>query len=87
MLSYASVHPHLTYGILIWGSVYKSYLSTLQVLQNMRAITKQRSSNRNIPICRRLQISKINDLYKQQNLRISFRTNHSLHHLKNISLA
>ena len=39
MLYYALVHPHLTYGILIWGSTYKSYLNTLQLLQNkaMRA--------------------------------------------------
>ena len=44
MLYYALVHPHLTYGILIWGSTYKSYLNTLQLSQNkaMRAITKQR---------------------------------------------
>ena len=31
MLYYALVHPHLTYGILIWGSTYKSYLNTLQL--------------------------------------------------------
>ena len=42
MLYYALVHPHLTYGILIWSSTYKSYLNTLQLSQNkaMRAITK-----------------------------------------------
>ena len=56
MLSYALVHPHLTYGILIWGFTYKSYLNTLQLLQNkaMRAITKQRWSNRITPIYLRL---------------------------------
>ena len=43
MLYYALVHPHLTFGILIWGSTNKSYLNTLQLSQNkaMRAITKQ----------------------------------------------
>ena len=66
MLYYALVHPHLTYGILIWDSTYKSYLNTLQLSQNkaMRAITKQRWSDRITPIYRRLQVLKINDLYK-----------------------
>ena len=66
MLYYALVHPHLTYCILIWGSTYKSYLNTLQLSQNkaMRAITKQRWSDRITPIYRRLQVLKINDLYK-----------------------
>ena len=66
MLYYALVHPHLTYSILIWGSTYKSKLNTLQLLQNkaMRAITKQRSSDRITPIYRRLLVLKINDLYK-----------------------
>ena len=66
MFYYALVHPHLTYGILIWSSTYKSYLNTLQLSQNkaMRAITKQRWSDRITPIYRRLQVLKINDLYK-----------------------
>ena len=66
MLYYALVHPHLTYGILIWGSTYKSYLNTLQLSQNkvMRAIIKQRSSDKITPTYRRLQVLKIYDLYK-----------------------
>ena len=66
MLYYALVHPHLTYGILIWGSTYKSQLNTLQLSQNkaVSAINKQRSSDRITPIYRRLQVLKINDLYK-----------------------
>ena len=28
MLYYTLAHPHLTYGILIWGSTYKSYFNT-----------------------------------------------------------
>ena len=67
MFYYALVHPHLTYGIFIWGFTYKSHLNTLQLLQNkaMRAaITKRRLSDRITPIYRRLQVLKINDLYK-----------------------
>ena len=66
MIYYALVHPHLTYGVLIWGSTYKSYLNTLPISQNkaMRTITKQRSIDRIRPIYRRLIILKINALYK-----------------------
>ena len=67
MLYCALAYPHLTYGIHICGSIYKSYLNTLQLSRNkaMRAITKQRSSDRISPIYRnRLQVSKINYLYK-----------------------
>ena len=66
MLYYALVHPHLTYGILIWGSTYKSHFNTLQLLQNkaMHAITKRILSDRITPIYRRLQVLKINGLYK-----------------------
>ena len=66
MLYYALIHPHFTHNILIWGSTYKSYLNTLQLLQNkaMRAITKQRLSDRMTLIYCRLQVLKINNLYK-----------------------
>ena len=33
-LYYAILHPHLLYGIIIWGSTYKSYLQKLVSLQN-----------------------------------------------------
>ena len=86
MRYYDLVHPHLTYGVLIWGSTYKSYLNTLQLLQNnaIRVTTKQRSSDRITPIYRRLQVLKINDLYKPETAKfiINFRINYFLHHLK-----
>ena len=48
---YALVHLQFNYGILIWGSTYKFYLDTLQLSQNeaVRAITKQKSSDRITP--------------------------------------
>ena len=55
ILSYALVQPYLGCGILIWGYTYKSHLNTLQLSQNkaMRAVTKQRSSDRITSIYRR----------------------------------
>ena len=34
---FAFIHSHLTYGIIVWGATYPSYLTTLKSLQN-RAI-------------------------------------------------
>ena len=33
-LYYSMIHPHLLYGIVIWGSTFKTYLGKLSVLQN-----------------------------------------------------
>ena len=40
-LYYAILYPHLLYGIVVWGSTYKSYLQRLVSLQNkaVRLIT------------------------------------------------
>ena len=33
-LYYSTNHPHLFYGIVIWGSTFKTYLGKLSLLQN-----------------------------------------------------
>ena len=33
-LYYALVHPFLSYGIIIWGATYPTYIKTLKSLQN-----------------------------------------------------
>ena len=33
-LYYSMIHPHLLYGIVIWGSTFKTYLGKLSILQN-----------------------------------------------------
>ena len=38
MLYYALVHPHLTYGILIWGSTYKSHLILYNFCKTMLCV-------------------------------------------------
>jgi len=53
------------YGVIVWGSTYKTYLSKLTVLQNkaLRAVdgaTWQQSSS---PIYFKFGILKINDMY------------------------
>ena len=41
MLYFSLFYPHITYGIVAWGSTYSSYLHRIQILQNKanRAIT------------------------------------------------
>ena len=40
-LYHTLIHPHLTYGLILWGSTYKKYLHKLEILQNksIRSIT------------------------------------------------
>ena len=58
MLYYALVYPHLSYGILLWGSTYKTYIDQLVVLQK-RAIRIVADSNwieHTPPIFKRLDL-------------------------------
>ena len=34
VLYYSMIHPHLLYGIVIWGNTYEKYLKGLRTLQN-----------------------------------------------------
>ena len=45
ILYYSLLYPHIKYGIVTWGSTYKSYLKKLEVIQNkaIYAITKTKS--------------------------------------------
>ena len=65
LLYYALVHPHLVYGLPIWGSTFETYLSKLQTLQNktIRIITNSDLRTPITPKYRNLKILKITDLY------------------------
>jgi len=60
------IFPHLTYGILLWGSTFPSYLTSLQILQNkaIRAIGKLSWKERVTPTLQRLNILKVADIHK-----------------------
>ena len=65
LLYYALVHPHLVYGLPIWGSTFETYLSKLQTLQNkaIRIITNSDLRTPITPKYRNLKILKITKLY------------------------
>ena len=70
------IHPHLLYGIVIWGTTFKSYLKRLSSLQN-RAI-KQIVIGRAtlIPVMLSLTL-KLNDLYTHEIAKLMFKYAHT----------
>ena len=67
-LYYALIFSHLMYGIIIWGSTYSSYLTSLQTLQNkaITALAKLKPKDRvtPIPIYKQYNFLKTNDMYR-----------------------
>ena len=46
MLYYSLIYPHIKYGIVAWGSTYKTYLKRLEVIQNKAIYAIERKSAR-----------------------------------------
>ena len=70
-LYYAIIHPHLLFGLPVWGSTFSSYLSKLQILQNraIRIITN--SDIRALTsLFNKLGILKLSDLYTYETAKI-----------------
>ena len=65
-LYYSFFHSHLQYGILLWGSTSKTYLSKIIVLQNkaIKVIGGGKWRDRATPFYKKLKILKIVDVYK-----------------------
>ena len=71
-LYHALMHPLLTYGIVVWGSTYPSYLSKLKTLQNkaMRIISGSHYRDEANPIYKKLEVLQIHDLYTMKPLNL-----------------
>ena len=63
---YAFIHPHLLYGLPIWGSSFPSHLKKLTVLQNkaIKLIGGGLPRDRATPFYYKLNILKLSDLFK-----------------------
>ena len=73
-LCYTLIHPHLTYGLLLWGSTYKTLLKILQTRQNkyVRSITKSKYNASTGPIYENLGILQISKLYQLEAAKLMF---------------
>ena len=73
-LYYAFIHPHLLYGLSIWGCTHKSYLSKLQTLQNkaVKIIGGGKYMDHATPFYSKLKILKIPELYKHEVAKLIF---------------
>ena len=66
MLYYSLIYPHIKYGIVTWGSTYKTYLNRLEVIQNkaIYAINKTKSFKQKLaPLYQKLEILPIRQLH------------------------
>ena len=65
-LYYSTIHPHLLYGIVSWGSTFKTYLGKLSVLQNkaLRIIAGGNWLDNATQYYAKLNDLKLDDLYK-----------------------
>ena len=74
---YTLVYPYLTYGIILWGSTYKTYLTKLFIIQKkVRSILKRNYRELSHPLFTCLKLVKLNDVYE---LEIGFCWYHYVH--------
>ena len=67
LMSYNSlILPHLTNGITVWGSTFKSYFKVMQSLQNkaVRAVGKMKWRERITPVYHKHHLLKIKDIHR-----------------------
>ena len=59
------IHPHLLYGITVWGNAFNKHLKRLAILQNkaVKLISGAQWHDHVTPSYLKLQIRKLNDLY------------------------
>ena len=65
-LCFALIHSHLLYGLPVWASTCKMYLTKIRVLQNkaISIISEIPHKERVSPYYYKLQILKLDDLYQ-----------------------
>ena len=73
-LYHTLIHPHLTYGLILWGSTYKKYLHKLEILQNksIRSITNSKYNDSSGPIYKNLSILPLTGLYEFETVKFMY---------------
>ena len=64
-LYHALIHPLLTYGIIIWGATFSSFLTTLKTLQNkaLRIISGAHYRDNALLLYKEYKVLQLDDLY------------------------
>ena len=75
------MHTHLSYGIIIWGSTYKSHLEKLTLLQNnaIWAVGGAGWNESSSPLYYKFKVLKFHDIYKYELAKF-------MHHVQNKTL-
>jgi len=62
------VSPHLSYGIISWGSTISKEMNRMKTLQKkaLRTINKAKYNSHSNPLFKKSEILKVDDLYKQE---------------------
>jgi hypothetical protein len=65
---FATIHPHLSYGILAWGNASSAILNKTNILQKraIRTISKANFNSHTEPLLKQLSILKLKDLYEYE---------------------
>ena len=74
-LYYSLVHFHVLYGLVVWGSIFPSYLKKLNLIQNkaVKLIGGGNYLNRAMPYYSKLKIFKLSDLlYKHETAKVVY---------------
>ena len=84
-LYYALFHPHLFYGLVIWGSTYSSYLMKISTLQNkvVKLVGGGAFQNRVTPFYYKLNVPKLTNFYKIKISKLMYNIVHRPRHLPN----
>ena len=74
LLYYALIHPHLSFGLPIWGSTYPTYIQKLQRLQNkaIRIIFNASRKHTLTPLYKKYGVLKLDDLFNYEMAKIMY---------------
>ena len=72
-LYYALIHPHLIYGIIVWGSTFSTYLNGLTKLQNkpMKIVGGGKFRDSATPYYIKFKVLKVPELYRYETANLS----------------
>ena len=75
MLYYSLVYPHLTYGIILWGSTYDTYIHKLFVAQKkiIRSMSRATYYEHCHPLFCNLKLLKLEDIYQLEVCKFMFK--------------